>query len=440
MRIVEITVKGLFGVFDHNIRLNLKDRMTIIHGPNGFGKTTLLQMLDGLFSRRYIELRHTPFERFQVVFDDDSALWVEKTRTEDDSLGIKISFRTSGAEEVEPFVPSSLSVLSEKRRFPSHILEDLVDGLARVGRTEWVYVPSGQVLSLEEVVDRFGHLLPPDLLGEEREPVWWREVQDSIDIQFIKSQRLFSFRAAGSLRRSPKMIAAVTEYSEELVEIIREKLAESADLSQALDRTFPARLVKQIGHSEITGDELREKLGELEKRRLRLKEAGLLDKSEDMDFLPAGEITDYARDVLAVYVQDVEQKLSVFDEIATKIDLFQRIINDRFLYKQMTVSKERGFIFISQEGKQLPLTKLSSGEQHELVLLYQLLFKVNPDSLVLIDEPELSLHVAWQRMFLRDLQEITKLALFDVLIATHSPQIIADRWDLTVQLEGPQMP
>ena len=75
----------------------------------------------------------------------------------------------------------------------------------------------------------------------------------------------------------------------------------------------------------------------------------------------------------------------------------------------------------------MPLAKLSSGEQHELVLLYELLFKVKPGSLILIDEPELSLHVAWQKQVLRDLREVTKLVPLDLLIATHSPQVIADR-------------
>ncbi|MEC4851793.1 MAG: AAA family ATPase, partial [Jaaginema sp. PMC 1079.18] len=87
-------------------------------------------------------------------------------------------------------------------------------------------------------------------------------------------------------------------------------------------------------------------------------------------------------------------------------------------------------------SKQLLPTELSSGEQHELVLLYELLFKVEPNSLVLIDEPELSLHVGWQVQFLKDLQEIVKLANLDILMATHSPDIIQDRWDLTVELKG----
>jgi predicted ATP-binding protein involved in virulence len=104
----------------------------------------------------------------------------------------------------------------------------------------------------------------------------------------------------------------------------------------------------------------------------------------------------------------------------------------------MTIGKKDGFIFETSKGEKLPTTKLSSGEQHELVLLYEFLFKVSPNSLILIDEPELSLHVLWQQQFLKDLEDITKLSGFDVLIATHSPQIIHDRWDLTVELKGPK--
>jgi predicted ATP-binding protein involved in virulence len=71
------------------------------------------------------------------------------------------------------------------------------------------------------------------------------------------------------------------------------------------------------------------------------------------------------------------------------------------------------------------------------VLLYELLFRTSPNALVLIDEPELSLHVGWQVEFLRDLDRIIKLSSFDVVLATHSPQVINNRWELTQELLGP---
>lgn len=121
----------------------------------------------------------------------------------------------------------------------------------------------------------------------------------------------------------------------------------------------------------------------------------------------------------------------------TSIELFRELLNRRFLYKQVRIDKSQGLVFKTESGQQLPPTSLSTGEQHEVVILYQLLFLTQPDSLVLIDEPEISLHVAWQKPFLSDLARIAQLSKVDFLIATHSPQIISNRWDLTVELKSP---
>jgi len=62
-RITQINVTQLFGIFNHIIPLNNEEHITIIHGLNGFGKTTLLRMLNGIFHHRYSELRSIPFRR-----------------------------------------------------------------------------------------------------------------------------------------------------------------------------------------------------------------------------------------------------------------------------------------------------------------------------------------------------------------------------------------
>ena len=78
MRITGIKVNKLFGRFDHNVELHTADRITIIYGPNGFGKTVLLKLLDGLFNRRYDYLYSTKFECLEVQFDNKSH--IELTR------------------------------------------------------------------------------------------------------------------------------------------------------------------------------------------------------------------------------------------------------------------------------------------------------------------------------------------------------------------------
>jgi predicted ATP-dependent endonuclease of OLD family len=64
-------------------------------------------------------------------------------------------------------------------------------------------------------------------------------------------------------------------------------------------------------------------------------------------------------------------------------------------------------------------------------LFYQLLFNTQDGSLLLIDEPEISLHISWQNQFINDLKEVIKINSMDILIATHSPDIISNYWNLT---------
>ncbi|MDD1414378.1 AAA family ATPase [Dolichospermum sp. ST_con] len=443
MQIKQISVSGLFGIFDHVIPLNMDDRITVIHGPNGFGKTAMLTILDGLFNSRYSKLRTIPFSKFRVEFDDDSNIEIIKNVDNSEEIQNKIAFDFHQPSlDVVTFDPK---IIPDIKGFPLHALEDFIPGLNRISDRKWLYTPTQENLSLEEVLERFGDLLPVKVKLE-KEPEWLEKLKNNIHIRLIESQRLLNLVPNRRFKfddRTPTIESTVSAYSNELAKLMQDKFKEYGTISQSLDRSFPMRVVKQQSSSDLTDEHLRNQLKELEETRSRLIEVGLLDQDEDSEFqIQPQDIDESTKNALSVYVEDVEKKLNVFNEIAIKINLLKRIINNKFSYKEINFSKEKGFIFTTlydsslSDSKILSPTDLSSGEQHELVLLYELLFKVKPNSLVLIDEPELSLHVGWQVEFLKDLQEITKLADVDILIATHSPDIIQDRWDLTVELKG----
>ena len=84
----------------------------------------------------------------------------------------------------------------------------------------------------------------------------------------------------------------------------------------------------------------------------------------------------------------------------------------------------------------LDMEKLSAGEQHELIMLYYLLFRASKNSLILIDEPERSHHVTWQEKWLGDIEQIAGHSGFRAIVATHSPEIIGDRWSMVVELQN----
>jgi ABC-type ATPase involved in cell division len=321
--------------------------------------------------------------------------------------------------------------------FPLSYLERYIPEIRRVSSREWLYTPTNEVMTLEGVFNKFSHRIPlPQKYPKIGWPEWFEECIGSAQVRFVRAQRLLVFSAENDESRfedrRPSVSEAVSTYSTQLRDIIRKNLAKSTILSQSLDATFPQRLISHRSEDTMKKAELLERLQNIEKKRNFLINVGLLDPEKERIQIP--EVDDEnIRRVLSVYVNDVDQKLGIYDELAEKINLLVELVNSRFRYKEMQIDKETGFRFKTKQGVLLP-ANLSSGEQHELVLTYELLFQTSKNTLVLIDEPELSLHVGWQIRFLEDMQKVINLAQVDVLVATHSPQIINNRWDLTVKL------
>lgn len=441
MRVKRVFVQKLFNLFDHEIPMNMDDRITIIHAPNGFGKTAILRMIDGLFNSRSSELATFPFGAFGVELDDGRTLRVEKrnggrardSRRSKRPNGESLTFVCSDGKRFEQRLTPDVDELP----FPIDAIEDIIPELSQIGPRMW-RTGLGEVLDLQGVLRRYSRVLPLPPWSVPDEPKWLQDLRGSVDVRFIRADRLLAGPQLVRVRRPEKrsvLTPAVMSYSDEVATTIAATLTRYAELSQSLDRTFPVRLVRESASTDLTKREIGDRLSEFEAKRKRLIESGLLDQEIGPDFQIPETIDETKASVLSVYVRDVQEKLAVFDALAAKIDLFKSIINRRFKHKRMMINRERGITFATDANQPLHTTALSSGEQHEVVMLYELLFRVRQDSLILIDEPEISLHVAWQEEFLRDLQEMAQLSGFDVLIATHSPQIISDRWELAVELQ-----
>ena len=137
---------------------------------------------------------------------------------------------------------------------------------------------------------------------------------------------------------------------------------------------------------------------------------------------------------LKIYFDDFNEKYAVFEKFIDKLDLYTDIVNERLNFKKIYITREDGIVVKDDNGKTIELDLLSSGEKQEIVLFYELIFETDGQLLLMIDEPEISLHIVWQRMFMRDLEKVAELGNLKVIVATHSPQIINNRWDLQIDL------
>lgn len=445
IRIRSIKVTGLFGLYDHQVTLK-EDRVTVIHGPNGVGKTVLLKLTNSFLRGRYNEIVRVPFQKFEILFDDESVARVHVEHEPNSTKKIRITFDTPTK------APDSVELegdLLNTQKIAQQIAESS-PFLSQVGPEEWIDRRSDEVLSADDLVERANDFTPKEVKKwAAREPKGLRELRGRINVHLIEAQRLIRLSSQPSEWRyrtgsEKTTTATVQEYSRDLKRRLETALANYAKQSQKLDQTFPQRLLLGALGS-LSVEQLKVEMETVEKTRDRLKKIGVLDRGDPTQDAYPLEVSQLESlqpsqlSVMSVYARDTKEKLSVLEALSDRIEILLTVLNRKFTNKTVTISRESGLAIYGRDEKSIPVTALSSGEQHELVLLYDLLFKVKPNTLVLIDEPELSLHISWQKAFMDDLLEIIRIAHFDVVVATHSPYIVGDRSDLLVVL-SPDLP
>ena len=440
MMLRELVVEDLFGEFTHRVFFKSNDGLTLLHGPNGVGKTMVLRVLDSLFNRRFRSIRTLPLSALQVEFDDNDRLQVNKINLPDQRLpALEFTFtpKKPGRPKTWIFKPTAHIDI------PRSAIDELIPELARVGPEEWMS-PTGEILDIDAVADRYQERLPFRHHKSEDLPGWLDAALSRVPVYFIEADRLSTYGLLRGVKqrrtvRDVGQVPTVSSYADDLAEKIKRTLASYADSSQTLDSTFPTRFLQADSSKDNipTDAQIRDRYAQQAARRSRYVKAGLLDAGDELK-LPDGLLGEAECRVLDIYLKDVDLKLDQLDSLSDKVELFLSIVNGKFRRKSIRVDRERGLSASTSSGQRLELSSLSSGEQQEIVLAYGLLFREKPGTLILLDEPELSLHVSWQLDMIPDLLKIAELADLEFLIATHSPQIVNDRWDLTVELSDDQ--
>ncbi len=422
-RVKLITIDGLFRQYNHRIPLNLDERVTVLHGRNGVGKTVTLSLVAALLRGEYEKLTKVPFDLLRVDFTDESFLSVRAeggaerkkrgkqgagagTPTEDGAKPFKMEYRV-GSGPVLVASPELLLTGSSWVRFRL--------GIARP-------LPRGQATLFDK---------------EDLEPEPLRDFRDALSIHFVEAQRLFRIasRDEANEEDTPAVTSAVSDIANDMAARIQAADSTYRSTSTRLDDSLPARLFAPPKNgAKIPKKELQQRSEALEAERRRLHEIGILP---DTTAFNPSTLTEAQRAMFVVYLQDNEEKLAVFKDFADRAEILLGTLNRKLAPKSIKLDKDVGYKVLSHDGRPLDLDALSSGEQHELVLLHTLLFRVEPGSFLLIDEPELSLHVTWQNEFLTELIQIAKKVGFDALVATHSPYIVGERRDLMVRLGEP---
>jgi predicted ATPase len=109
-------------------------------------------------------------------------------------------------------------------------------------------------------------------------------------------------------------------------------------------------------------------------------------------------------------------------QIERPFDDFRGVVNRLFNRKSIELNQRNELIAKLSSGEPFNLEDLSSGEKQLIIILGEALLQQGSTSIYLADEPELSLHVAWQEQLVSSIRELNSNA--QLVFATHSPGIV----------------
>ena len=139
--------------------------------------------------------------------------------------------------------------------------------------------------------------------------------------------------------------------------------------------------------------------------------------------------------VLNPYLESLEKKLEALADTHRRVDSLVTVVNRFLTNKLLTFDLHSGLAVTANDGTSLDPPMLSSGERHLLLLFCNSLVAVDRPSIMMIDEPEISLNVKWQRKLLSSLLECIGDSPVQYIFATHSMELLAQHRDRVVKLE-----
>lgn len=126
-------------------------------------------------------------------------------------------------------------------------------------------------------------------------------------------------------------------------------------------------------------------------------------------------------------------------ELTKPKKLFQDLVDELFTATAKTINRTSNEIFFEQYGETISPYKLSSGEKQILVIMLTALVQENKHFVMLMDEPEISLHIEWQQRLVNIIRTLNPNV--QIILCTHSPAIIMDGWaDAVIEIEEITMP
>lgn len=426
LAIRRIRIEKLFGHYTYDLRCeaSLPDasRLLILYGDNGSGKTTILKMAFNLLS--YVDkqghktyLAHLPFKK--VIIDLGPTTQV-------------VAFRSG-----KSVIGSYTAYVRRHRRIVARILfttdkdNDIVRPLDPRVRTSYERRVQHFLKTLQDLK------LALFFITDDRQLLQNIPRQRRLDESSPRLiRRIRALRPAPDLR-GRYLDEALTKAIALAVEWVKEQVLSGSKQGEADAYTIYANIVHTLASE--SGAARRAERTNIRKLTATLQEqAGRSNEFAKFGFPSAPNIIDLIKsltrarkDLATIYkivgpfVDTAKARLDALQEVQESVSGLVETINAFFKDKKLEFDLGTGISIRAYDGAPLPLSNLSSGEKQLLLLFCSTLITRDEEAIYLVDEPEISLNIKWQRHLIQSLLDLTRKRRVQFILATHSFELFA---------------
>lgn len=390
-----------------NAKCSFNDDVNIIIGRNGTGKTTFMNLLHAALTVDLEELAENDFTTIKIkLVDGSKSRLIRVSKGESANFHFhSIDYKISNRRYTLRAIASSDEV-RVPIGFKKRILEEAAE--VRAALSKMISLSSLSVYRLKssedyEIKDRAGKRLVS--------PIDYRLIQLRADI--TRYQFELSMKAREISSNLQKDVLASILFTE------------GATSSGMLPSTFN----KETEHNKLVNAYKRLGASDINIKRRISTHISAVDEALQMlasnshsdmkdKHLTAIESFLRTQSIVDMSLKAEEKTLEVYSEFNQFTSILQEFIPDKSF---SIISSE--LKVISAEGKrdEIPISKLSSGEKQLIILLAEALLQRGRHYVYLADEPELSLHIDWQRKILPAIKQLNPNA--QIIAATHSPEV-----------------
>lgn len=143
-------------------------------------------------------------------------------------------------------------------------------------------------------------------------------------------------------------------------------------------------------------------------------------------------LSDLTKQITTRIQQNGQVNMTDLEDINAHNNTFIGIINRAFANTNKTVDTTQSKLQFKLGEDLLESNKrLSAGEKQFLIVMLTVLMQRKEERILIMDEPEISMHLDWQRTLIENIQTLNPNC--QIIIATHSPGVIMDGWEQFVE-------